>query len=187
MTVLQCQSQSHLPRPSLCVHSAKPPSHLSLSNHLSGLSNSNPDNSISLLPCRLCGTFRKSTLYVSRSFTASSKTAFDLFVPRGGAQFHFHRFPPIWLSLCVVCVCVTVCCQICRYLAFLLGREWELSRRGRWGQDYWGEVRSLRSARFAPWIARSGRGGGQEATFVPPTLPPPGALSSSMAVAPGEH
>ena len=83
VTVLQCQSQSHLPRPSLCVHSAKPPSHLSLSNHLSGLSNSNLDNSISLLPCRLCGTFRKSTLYVSRSFTASSKTAFDLFVPRG--------------------------------------------------------------------------------------------------------
>ena len=62
-TVLQCQSQSHLPRP-VPVYSAKPPSHLSpLSKDLFGF-----DLAVfvcSLLPSLLSGAFRRLTFYVS--------------------------------------------------------------------------------------------------------------------------
>ena len=63
VTVLQCQSQSHLPRPA-SVHSAKPPSHLSLSNHLLEF-NLTVFFVYLRLPCLLSGTFRRVTFYVS--------------------------------------------------------------------------------------------------------------------------
>ena len=125
VTVLQCQSQSHLPRPA-SVHSAKPPSHLSLSNHLLEF---NLTVFFCLLTLALSFVWHFSQgdllcVSLSRLFQRLPLILLSFEGIEAGTQFHFLCSSNLVISpRCLRVCCVTICCQICRYLAFLLGGE----------------------------------------------------------------